>query len=71
MKSKVRLTVHLLNGDYYAMISAAGSKKPDPDREVFFIERDIDSWEISDLQNEALLRAKGMGISQIVGINRT
>jgi len=69
MKRKVRLTVHLFEGNYYATISVASSKKTDPAREVFSIERDINSWEVNDLQNEALLKARGMGINHIVGID--
>jgi hypothetical protein len=70
MKSKMRITVYLFNGHYYAMISTASSKKLDSAKEMFSVECDIDSWELKELQEKALLKAQEMGITDhIIGIN--
>lgn len=71
MNTKMKLTVHYYDGKYYATIciSGHGGRQPESSEEVFSIERDIHSMEISDLKEEGRKVARERGISFVYNID--
>jgi len=70
MGTKIRLTVHFYDGNYYHTVGISGcQKQPHSSREVFSIERDISLMEIEELKKEARLMARQKGILHVIDLD--